>query len=161
MSTSKSTAKFCLLSGEDKVMGEFRPLLFMITWKVKERVLDCSSLVAPLHRTLFLHNIGLLSPICLSQTFHHITALAAKGGNHSNPNISTHTNEHNRCPVTYAKTVELLCTNWLESTRYNPIALLESLDPVMNEWVCKEVSRVLLSVPPWRYSFASSAKCRH
>ncbi len=70
-------------------MGEFRPLLFMITWSVKERVLDCSGLVAPLHRTLFLHNIGLLSPICLSQTFHHITALAAKGGTSSHRGIMT------------------------------------------------------------------------
>eukprot|EP00578_Thalassiosira_sp_NH16_P026939 CAMPEP_0181102626 /NCGR_PEP_ID=MMETSP1071-20121207/14420_1 /TAXON_ID=35127 /ORGANISM="Thalassiosira sp., Strain NH16" /LENGTH=1128 /DNA_ID=CAMNT_0023185621 /DNA_START=90 /DNA_END=3477 /DNA_ORIENTATION=+ len=51
-----------------------------------------------------------------------------------------------RCATTYAKTVELLCTNWLKSTRFDPIALLDRLNPVLNEAVCERASRVLLRV---------------
>jgi hypothetical protein len=54
----------------------------------------------------------------------------------------------NSCPATYAKTVELLCTNWLKSTRFDPILLLERLNPVLNESACEEVARVLLSSFP-------------
>jgi hypothetical protein len=50
------------------------------------------------------------------------------------------------CPATYAKTVELLCTNWLKSTRFDPILLLERLNPVLNESACEEVARVLLRI---------------
>jgi hypothetical protein len=77
---------------------------------------------------------------------HRPAARPCHSTHHSDPHISTKKNKHNRCPATYAKTVELLCTNWLKSTRYDPIALLESLDPVMNERTCEEVSRVLLRV---------------
>ena len=37
------------------------------------------------------------------------------------------------CLATEAKTVELLCTNWLKSMRFDPILLLERLNPVLNE----------------------------
>jgi condensin complex subunit 3 len=50
------------------------------------------------------------------------------------------------CPTTYAKTVELLCTNWLKTMKYDPILLLDNLNPVLNEHVCEEVTRVLLRV---------------
>ncbi|MFM6002712.1 MAG: hypothetical protein ACKPA7_04800, partial [Sphaerospermopsis kisseleviana] len=45
-----------------------------------------------------------------------------------------------------AKTVELLCTNWLKTMKYDPILLLDNLNPVLNEHVCEEVTRVLLRV---------------
>ena len=50
------------------------------------------------------------------------------------------------CSTTYAKTVELLCTNWLKSTKFDPIALLDKLNPVLNETVCEQVAQVLLCV---------------
>ena len=50
------------------------------------------------------------------------------------------------CPTTYAKTVELLCTNWLKSTKFDPIALLDQLNPVLNENVCQKAAEVLLRV---------------
>ena len=52
----------------------------------------------------------------------------------------------NSCPTTYAKTVELLCCSWLKSTRFDPLALLDKLNPVLNENVCEQVSRVLILV---------------
>jgi len=51
-----------------------------------------------------------------------------------------------RCMTTYAKTVQLLCTNWLKLTRFDPIALLDHLNPVLNESICEEVSRVLIRI---------------
>jgi len=42
--------------------------------------------------------------------------------------------------------VELLCTNWLKSTKFDPIALLDKLNPVLNETVCEQVAQVLLRV---------------
>lgn len=51
-----------------------------------------------------------------------------------------------RCMATHAKTVQLLCTNWLKLTRFDPIALLDHLNPVLNESICEEVSRVLIRI---------------
>mmetsp|Transcript_17817 Transcript_17817/g.38497 ORF Transcript_17817/g.38497 Transcript_17817/m.38497 type:complete len:1137 (-) Transcript_17817:266-3676(-) len=51
-----------------------------------------------------------------------------------------------RCPTTHAKTVELLCTNWLKSTKFCPISLLDQLNPVLNENVCVQASQILLRV---------------
>lgn len=42
--------------------------------------------------------------------------------------------------------MELLCTNWLKSTKFDPIALLDKLNPVLNETVCEQVAQVLLRV---------------
>ena len=50
------------------------------------------------------------------------------------------------CATTYAKTVELLCTSWLKSAKFDPVALLEGLDPVLNEKACETAARVLLNV---------------
>jgi hypothetical protein len=51
-----------------------------------------------------------------------------------------------RCLTTYAKTVQLLCTNWLKVTKFDPIVLLELLNPVLNESICEEVARVLIRI---------------
>mmetsp|Transcript_37049 Transcript_37049/g.66693 ORF Transcript_37049/g.66693 Transcript_37049/m.66693 type:complete len:1161 (+) Transcript_37049:84-3566(+) len=51
-----------------------------------------------------------------------------------------------RCPATYAKTVELLCCNWLKATKFDPILLLDHLNPVLNETVCEQAAQVLLRV---------------
>ena len=51
-----------------------------------------------------------------------------------------------RCMATHAKTVQLLCTNWLKLTKFDPIALLDHLNPVLNESICEEVSRVLIRI---------------
>jgi len=51
-----------------------------------------------------------------------------------------------RCPSTYAKTVELLCCNWLKSCKFDPIALLDKLNPVLNENICEQAAQVLLRV---------------
>ncbi|KAL7553297.1 hypothetical protein ACHAWF_016572 [Thalassiosira exigua] len=51
-----------------------------------------------------------------------------------------------RCPVTYAKTVELLCCSWLKSVKFDHVALLDKLDPVLNENVCEAAARVILRV---------------
>ena len=48
--------------------------------------------------------------------------------------------------------MELLCTNWLKSTKFDPIALLDKLNPVLNESICEQVVHVLLRV-------ASSIDC--
>ncbi|KAL7535040.1 hypothetical protein ACHAXR_006229 [Thalassiosira sp. AJA248-18] len=50
------------------------------------------------------------------------------------------------CSTTYAKTVELLITSWLKSTKFNPLALLDQLNPVLNESVCELASQVLIRV---------------
>ena len=44
------------------------------------------------------------------------------------------------------KTVELLCTYWFKSTKFDPIALLDQLNPVLNETVCEQVANVILRV---------------
>ena len=50
------------------------------------------------------------------------------------------------CSNTYAKTVELLVTNWLKFTKFDPISLLEQLNPVLNENVAELAAQVLLRV---------------
>lgn len=54
--------------------------------------------------------------------------------------------QQHSCSTTYAKTVELLCTNWFKSTKFDPIALLDQLNPVLNETVCEQVANVMLRV---------------
>ena len=54
--------------------------------------------------------------------------------------------QQHSCSTTYAKTVELLCTNWFKSTKFDPIALLDQLNPVLNETVCEQVANVILRV---------------
>ena len=52
------------------------------------------------------------------------------------------------CTKTHARTVELITCNWLKAAKFDPIKLLESLNPVLNESVCDKVVRVLLEVVP-------------
>ena len=42
--------------------------------------------------------------------------------------------------------MELLIANWLRAAKFDPILLLDRLDPVLNESACEEVARVLLRV---------------
>ena len=42
--------------------------------------------------------------------------------------------------------MELLITSWLKSTKFNPLALLDQLNPVLNETVCVQVATVLIQV---------------
>lgn len=51
-----------------------------------------------------------------------------------------------RCPSTHAKAVELLCANWLKSAKFDPIALLDNLNPVLNETVCELATEVIINV---------------
>eukprot|EP00984_Skeletonema_dohrnii_P008548 scaffold3157_cov105-Skeletonema_dohrnii-CCMP3373.AAC.1 len=51
-----------------------------------------------------------------------------------------------RCSSTHAKAVELLCANWLKSAKFDPIALLDSLNPVLNESVCELATEVIINM---------------
>lgn len=51
-----------------------------------------------------------------------------------------------RCPSTHAKAVELLCANWLKSSKFDPIVLLDSLNPVLNESVCELAAEVIINM---------------
>jgi len=52
------------------------------------------------------------------------------------------------CTKTHARTVELITCNWLKAAKFDPIRLLDSINPVLNETVCDKVVRVLLEVAP-------------
>mmetsp|Transcript_25068 Transcript_25068/g.37242 ORF Transcript_25068/g.37242 Transcript_25068/m.37242 type:complete len:1078 (-) Transcript_25068:101-3334(-) len=51
-----------------------------------------------------------------------------------------------RCSSTHAKAVELLCANWLKSAKFDPIVLLDSLNPVLNESVCELATEVIINM---------------
>ncbi|KAL7512869.1 hypothetical protein ACHAXN_012667 [Cyclotella atomus] len=51
-----------------------------------------------------------------------------------------------RCQTTHAKTVELLICNWMKTLKYDPIALLDKLNPVINESECEKAIKVILEV---------------
>jgi condensin complex subunit 3 len=42
--------------------------------------------------------------------------------------------------------VELLCANWLKSAKFDPISLLDNLNPVLNETVCELATEVFINV---------------
>jgi hypothetical protein len=52
----------------------------------------------------------------------------------------------NSCKATHAKTVELLICNWMKALKYDPIALLDKLNPVINESECEKAVKVILDV---------------
>lgn len=42
--------------------------------------------------------------------------------------------------------MELLCANWLKSSKFDPIVLLDSLNPVLNESVCELATEVIINM---------------
>lgn len=42
--------------------------------------------------------------------------------------------------------MELLCANWLKSSKFDPIDLLDSLNPVLNESVCELATEVIINM---------------
>lgn len=57
----------------------------------------------------------------------------------------THFDFHS-CSSTHSKTVELLICNWMKQLKYDPIALLDILNPVLNESDCEKAVKVIINV---------------
>lgn len=57
-----------------------------------------------------------------------------------------HLHKYISCQTTHAKTVELLICNWMKSLKYDPLALLDKLNPVINESECEKAVLILLNV---------------
>ncbi|KAL3776578.1 hypothetical protein HJC23_008050 [Cyclotella cryptica] len=51
-----------------------------------------------------------------------------------------------RCSSTHSKTVELLICNWMKQLKYDPITLLDMLNPVLNESECEKAVKVIINV---------------
>ena len=50
-----------------------------------------------------------------------------------------------RYPATYAATTKMLCCGWIKRTKFDPIALLDLLDPIQHENVCLNAAKAIIA----------------
>lgn len=56
-----------------------------------------------------------------------------------------------RYPSTYVATTKMLCCGWMKSTKFDPIALLDLLDPVQHENVCLNAAKAIIATASQDY----------